>query len=149
MQPIDLKLIPVPGDTLDVVCTGPGGEDTRIALLIEDVTIDVEDPKEAHVKIVATEQPDRYYTFQRPLSSFDRGSAAACAIDALVLFADDPRLYRACGFQNVACQATWFGIHEFESNGLQEGRVDDVMMVKTVTAEAWPAGDVDLLGYLF
>ncbi|MEE4360672.1 MAG: GNAT family N-acetyltransferase [Pseudomonadales bacterium] len=74
--------------------------------------------------------------------------ACARAIPFLLLFADDARLYEACGF---ACQRNplrWMKVHEHRTLGIGEGRVDE-LMVKSLGARAWPAGPVDLLGYLF
>jgi hypothetical protein len=67
----------------------------------------------------------------------------------IILFADDDRLYARNGWTHVSNRCTWVKIDNHTTLGLAS-RVDPgVMMVKAVGNQAWPAGDVDLLGHLF
>ena len=75
--------------------------------------------------------------------------ARACAMAFIILFADDDRLYARNGWTHVSNRCTWVKIDNHTTLGLA-CRVDPgVMMVKAVGNQAWPAGDVDLLGHLF
>jgi GNAT superfamily N-acetyltransferase len=75
--------------------------------------------------------------------------ARACAMAFVILFADDDRLYARNGWTHASNRCTWLKIDNHTTLGLA-CRVDPgVMMVKAVGNQAWPAGDVDLLGHLF
>jgi hypothetical protein len=75
--------------------------------------------------------------------------ARACAVDFIVLFADDARLYARNGWAPVSNRCTWVKIHEHATLGLAVSTDTGAMMVKAVGNCAWPEGDVDLLGHLF
>ncbi|MEU7423311.1 GNAT family N-acetyltransferase [Streptomyces sp. NPDC040750] len=75
-------------------------------------------------------------------------TARAAGVDAILLFADDPRLYLANGYQRVPGDARWLMIHEHESLGVAEKHVAETM-VKTLSAEPWREGTLDLLGHLY
>jgi GNAT superfamily N-acetyltransferase len=74
--------------------------------------------------------------------------ARRCEIDAVVLFADDPRLYLAAGYRQTPGIVKWLMVNEHESIGIAECPVQE-MMVKMLNGEPWNPGTVDLLGYLF
>ena len=69
-------------------------------------------------------------------------------VDAVLLFADDPRLYLASGYSQVPQTVKWAMINEHESIGTAERLVDE-LMVKMLNSTKWDPGPVDLLGYLF
>jgi GNAT superfamily N-acetyltransferase len=71
------------------------------------------------------------------------------AIDFVVLFADDARLYRKRGYQHVDNDLRYMGISEGNTVGVLEGSFPDVMLVKQIGEAKWEPGRVDLLGYLF
>lgn len=71
-----------------------------------------------------------------------------CALDAVLLFADDPRLYLAAGYRQAPAVVRWLMVNEHEGIGLAERPVAE-LMVKTLNEEPWDPGTVDLLGYLF
>lgn len=75
--------------------------------------------------------------------------AEAQGIDFLLLFADDHRLYARHGFAPVTAAVTWLKIDEHKSYGLGCERFENELMVKPTGDTTWPAGTVDLLGYLF
>jgi len=71
-------------------------------------------------------------------------------IDYLVLFADEPSLYRRHGYGYVPNTVRWLGIDEHRSLGILEQPQGECFMVKALGARPWdPAAPVDLLGYLF
>lgn len=71
------------------------------------------------------------------------------SIDAILLFADDQRLYEKQGFQSANNKCKWLGIDEHKTVGILEDSQADCMMVKTISNQPWLEADVDLLGYLF
>lgn len=73
--------------------------------------------------------------------------ARECGIDALVLMADDPRLYRRHGYSLRPGPATWLRIDEHKSYGVAEESLQD-LMIKPLKGEL-PEGPVDVLGHLF
>lgn len=75
-------------------------------------------------------------------------TARSSGADALLLFADDPRLYLANGYRQVSNHAKWLMLHEHETFGTAEKPVSE-MMVKMLSDDPWGEGVVDLLGYLF
>ena len=75
--------------------------------------------------------------------------ARSCAMDFIVLFADDSRLYGRNGWARAANPCTWLKINGHRTLGLAIGQDTDALMVKAIGARAWPEGDVDLLGHLF
>ncbi|MCP5066988.1 MAG: GNAT family N-acetyltransferase [bacterium] len=76
------------------------------------------------------------------------GLAVDHGIEFLVLFARDSRLYERHGYQYVPNPVRWTWIEERKSVGVEEAPIEG-LMVKAVSARAWPAGCIDLLGYLF
>ena len=77
----------------------------------------------------------------------ERGSDGG--IQHIVLFADDPRLYQRQGFEKIETEVAYLAINEHQSLGVQCRDLSDCMMAKDLGDQAWPAGPVDLLGYLF
>ncbi|MGD0063819.1 MAG: GNAT family N-acetyltransferase [Streptosporangiaceae bacterium] len=75
--------------------------------------------------------------------------ARACEAAFVILFADDGRLYTRNGWTRVSNRCTWVKIDDHVTLGLARQVDPGVMMVKAVGHQAWPAGDVDLLGHLF
>jgi predicted N-acetyltransferase YhbS len=75
--------------------------------------------------------------------------ASRNGVDGIMLFADDHRLYKRCNYRLIERETTWLGIHDFESNGLITELLEECMLVKPVSIESWPKGDIDMLGYLF
>jgi GNAT superfamily N-acetyltransferase len=69
--------------------------------------------------------------------------------DAIVLFADDHRVYAANGYQRIETPCTWMMIDDHRTLGITTRSLGDSMMVKPIALARWPDGAVDLLGYLF
>ncbi len=71
-------------------------------------------------------------------------------VDFLILMADDPSLYLSNGYRTLAeADTTWLALHQGRSVGLKHEDLGGVFQVKPVGAAAWPAGPIDMLGYLF
>ena len=69
--------------------------------------------------------------------------------DEPAVFADDDRLYTRNGWARVTNRCTWVRIHDHATLGIARQEDTGAMMVKAVGEQAWPEGDVDLLGHLF
>jgi GNAT superfamily N-acetyltransferase len=69
-------------------------------------------------------------------------------IDAVVLFADDPRLYLTHGYSRVPGPVKWLMINNHETLGVAEDVIDE-LMVKMLKGKSWNPGVVDMLGYVF
>jgi GNAT superfamily N-acetyltransferase len=77
------------------------------------------------------------------------GYARSCGMDFIILFADDDRLYTRNGWARVTNLCTWVKIDEHTTLGLATQADTGALMVKAVGEQAWPQGDVDLLGHVF
>jgi len=77
------------------------------------------------------------------------GLARACELDFVILFADDDRLYTRNGWARAANPCTWVKIDDHTTLGLAVAQDTKALMVKATGQQAWPGGDVDLLGHLF
>ena len=77
------------------------------------------------------------------------GLARSRGMAFIVLFADDPRLYARNGWTPVTNPCSWVKIHDHATVGLARREVPGAMMVKALDGQAWPDGDVDLLGHVF
>ena len=75
--------------------------------------------------------------------------ARACDMDFVILFADDDRLYRRNGWARAANTCSWVKIQDHSTVGLATAQDTKALMVKVSGEQAWPGGDVDLLGHLF
>ena len=75
--------------------------------------------------------------------------AHSCGMAFVVLFADDDRLYARNGWARVTNRCSWVQINDHVTLGLARLADPDAMMVKALGEQAWPDGDVDLLGHLF
>jgi hypothetical protein len=75
--------------------------------------------------------------------------AGACAMDFILLFADDDRLYVRNGWHRATNPCSWVMINEHRTLGLAHGEDTNALMVKSVQGKVWPDGEVDLLGHLF
>jgi len=75
--------------------------------------------------------------------------ARSCGMAFIVLFADDDRLYARNGWARVTNRCSWVRIHDHVTLGLARQADPGAMMVKALAEQAWPEGDVDLLGHLF
>lgn len=75
--------------------------------------------------------------------------ARSCGMAFVVLFADDDRLYTRNGWARVTNRCSWVRIHDHATLGIARQEDTGAMMVKAVGEQAWPEGDVDLLGHLF
>lgn len=74
--------------------------------------------------------------------------ARAREMDFVILFADDDRLYTRNGWVRAGNPCSWVKIHDHTTLGL--ARADtSALMVKVTGQQAWPEGEVDLLGHLF
>ena len=77
------------------------------------------------------------------------GYARACGMDFIILFADDSRLYDRNGWVRAANPCSWLKINGHRTLGLAVAQDTNALMVKAIGEQAWPEGDVDLLGHLF
>jgi GNAT superfamily N-acetyltransferase len=77
------------------------------------------------------------------------GLARSCGMAFIVLFADDDRLYARNGWARVTNRCSWVRIDDHVTLGLARRADPGAMMVKALGGQAWPEGDVDLLGHLF
>jgi len=75
--------------------------------------------------------------------------ARTCDMAFVVLFADDDRLYARNGWARVTNRCTWVRIHDHATLGIARQEDTGAMMVKAIGEQAWPEGDVDLLGHVF
>jgi predicted N-acetyltransferase YhbS len=75
--------------------------------------------------------------------------ARTCGMAFIVLFADDDRLYARNGWARVTNRCSWVRINDHVTLGLARQADPGAMMVKALGDQAWPEGDVDLLGHLF
>jgi GNAT superfamily N-acetyltransferase len=75
--------------------------------------------------------------------------ARSCGMDFVILFADDDRVYARNGWTRAANRCTWVKIHEHTTLGLARAAQTGALMVKAIGPQAWPEGEVDLLGHLF
>jgi GNAT acetyltransferase-like protein len=75
--------------------------------------------------------------------------ARACGMDFVILFADDDRLYTRNGWARAGNPCSWVKIHEHTTLGLAIQADTGALMVKAIGQQAWPDGEVDLLGHLF
>jgi Acetyltransferase (GNAT) domain len=75
--------------------------------------------------------------------------AKACAMDFVLLFADDDRLYVQNGFHRVNNPCTWVKVDNHVTLGLARREMTNALMVNSVQGKVWPDGEVDLLGHLF
>lgn len=77
------------------------------------------------------------------------GLARSCGIDFVILFADDDRLYTRHGWSRAGNPCSWVKIHDHATLGLATAQDTEALMVKATGQQAWPDGDVDLLGHVF
>lgn len=76
--------------------------------------------------------------------------ATESSIDALVLFADDHRLYQKAGFQNIQVTCRFLAIEELSSICILEKDRGDCFMVKNIKHNLDFKNDqIDMLGYVF
>jgi len=74
--------------------------------------------------------------------------ARSAGVDAIVLVADDSRVYDAAGYSMVENSARWVMINDHETIGIAERPLAG-LMVKMLGTKTWQPGLVDFLGYLF
>ena len=75
--------------------------------------------------------------------------ACSCGMDFVILFADDDRVYTRNGWVRAANPCSWLKISEHTTLGLATAEDTGALMVKKTGQQAWPEGEVDLLGHLF
>jgi hypothetical protein len=75
--------------------------------------------------------------------------ACSCGMDFVILFADDDRVYTRNGWARAANPCSWLKIDEHATLGLAAAEDTGALMVKKIGQQAWPEGEVDLLGHLF
>jgi GNAT superfamily N-acetyltransferase len=70
--------------------------------------------------------------------------------DFLVLMADRHDVYLKAGFTRVEPASTkWLAIDELKSVEVIRRNLADCFLVKPLSAQTWPCGEIDMLGYLF
>jgi GNAT superfamily N-acetyltransferase len=75
--------------------------------------------------------------------------ARSCGMDFIILFADDSRLYERNGWARAGNPCSWVKIHDHRTLGLAQAEDTGALMVKAIGEQAWPEGEVDLLGHVF
>jgi GNAT superfamily N-acetyltransferase len=75
--------------------------------------------------------------------------ARSCGMDFIILFADDSRLYDRNGWARAGNPCSWVKIHDHRTLGLAQAEDAGALMVKATGEQAWPEGEVDLLGHVF
>ena len=75
--------------------------------------------------------------------------ARSCGMDFIILFADDDRAYARNGWTRAGNRCSWVKIHDHTTLGLATAADTGALMVKVIGQQAWPEGEVDLLGHLF
>lgn len=75
--------------------------------------------------------------------------ARSCGMDFIILFADDSRLYDRNGWARAGNTCSWVKIHDHRTLGLAQAEDTGALMVKATGEQAWPEGEVDLLGHVF
>lgn len=75
--------------------------------------------------------------------------ARSCGMAFIVLFADDDQVYARHGWARVTNRCSWVRIDDHVTLGLARQEDTGAMMVRALGEQAWPEGDVDLLGHLF
>lgn len=75
--------------------------------------------------------------------------AKASKIDCIFLFADDKRIYKKYGYQEVEAVCRWLAIEDLKSLDVFERNVSDILMVKPLTKLHLDGNVIDMLGYLF
>jgi GNAT superfamily N-acetyltransferase len=70
-------------------------------------------------------------------------------VDALILFADDARLYMRHGYRLIDAEFRWLAIDDLRSHSVLQRPLTNVFMAKRLDSAPWPPGVIDLLGYLF
>ena len=97
----------------------------------------------------ASGQSERSHGLAARLLTEVTGFARSCGMDFVILFADDDRVYARNGWTRAANLCTWVKIHEHTTLGLARAAQTGALMVKAIGQQAWPEGEVDLLGHLF
>ena len=78
------------------------------------------------------------------------GLATPANVDFLVLMGDIDTLYLRNGFQHVTPAPTkWLAVEDVESVSVIERDLSDCFLIKPLNNKQWPAGQIDMLGYLF
>lgn len=68
----------------------------------------------------------------------------------IILMADNHSIYEKSGyFRLQPALARWLAIEELNSHSIIERDLSDCFMYKPLSSADWPAGKIDLLGYLF
>jgi GNAT superfamily N-acetyltransferase len=75
--------------------------------------------------------------------------ARSCGMDFIILFADDSRVYDRNGWVRAGNPCSWVKIHDHRTLGLAQAEDTGALMVKPIGKQAWPEGEVDLLGHVF
>ena len=76
--------------------------------------------------------------------------ATSARSDAIILFADDPRLYRKLGFEAAQNPVRLLRLSEDRSVDVATRSYDGVLMIKCLSNVQWDfEAELDLLGYLY
>lgn len=71
-------------------------------------------------------------------------------IDFILLFADDPSVYKRNGFMSAHNECRWLKINDDSMTSLSMGQeVIGELMIKETGSLSWSDGSLDLLGYLY
>ncbi|WP_432798529.1 GNAT family N-acetyltransferase [Poriferisphaera sp. WC338] len=70
--------------------------------------------------------------------------------DFMILIADRHEIYERLGFERVQpAKAKWLAIEERASVRVIEDDLSDCFLAKSICGGSWPAGKIDMLGYMF
>ena len=77
------------------------------------------------------------------------GVALSAEINALILMADDHRIYEKFGFELFNAECSWLRIDEHQQYGVGTENFSGELMIKTLSPDLKLEGPVDFLGYMF
>jgi len=84
------------------------------------------------------------------LLAFAENLARRGQTEHMILFADRSDLYERNGYRAVEpAMVTWLALDERASHSMQRRDFSGTFMVKTLSDEPFPRGEIELLGYLF
>ena len=70
-------------------------------------------------------------------------------IDFLVLTTTNTSLYKKNGFKSKSNVCKWLAVLKGQTLGVHYKRLEDSIMVKTLSEQTWGKGDIDFLGPIF
>lgn len=72
-----------------------------------------------------------------------------CHIDFIILLAQFHPFYDSNGFKSANNNCKWLLIQNNKSLGVINRKIDQALMVKSLSGKSWPDGLVDFMGHIF